>query len=46
MGEGGKKGGLVDAIEGAWFELTYSVCACVLVGKFGKKEQGQGKGRG
>ena len=25
--EGGEEGGLVDAVEGAWFEFAYSVCA-------------------
>ena len=44
VGEGGEEGGLVDAVEGAWFEFTYSVCACASVWKK-KKEEGQGKGR-
>jgi len=48
VGEGGEEGGLVDAVEGAGFEFTYSVCAYVSVRKFcfawrRKKEQGQGR---
>ena len=27
IGEGGEEGGLVDAVEGPWFEFAYSVCA-------------------
>ena len=46
IGEGGKEGGLVDAIEGAWFEFTYSVCACVLVGRRGKKGRDRAKEKG
>ena len=43
---GGEEGRLVDTVEGAGFEFTYSVCACVSVGRFRGKEQGQEKGRG
>ena len=46
IGEGGEEGGLVDAVEGAWFEFAYSVYAYVLVGRFGKKEQGQRRREG
>ena len=46
VGEGGEEGGLVDAVEGAWFEFAYSVCACYQWADLGKKEQGQEKGRG
>ena len=37
VGEGGEQGGLVDAVEGAGFEFTYSVCACVSAGRFREK---------
>ena len=43
VGEGGEEGGLVDTIEGAWFEFAYSVCACLSGGRFRKKRAGTGK---
>ena len=46
VGERGQEGGLVDAVEGAWFEFTYSVCACVLVGRRGKKSRDREEERG
>ena len=46
VGEGGEQRGLVDAVEGAGFEFTYSVCACVSVGRFRKKRAGTRKNGG
>ena len=46
VGEGGEEGGLVDVVEGAWFEFTYSVRACVLVERKGKNGRDREKERG
>ena len=46
VGEGGEEGGLINAVEGAGFEFAYSVCACALVGRRGKKAGTGKKGGG
>ena len=45
VGEGGEEGGLVDAVEGAWFEFTYSVCMCISREVYGKKSKDKEEGR-
>ena len=37
VGERGQEGGVVDAVEGAWFEFAYSVFAGVSAGRFREK---------